>query len=196
VQCGDSAARAAATIRTAVADSDRAPRDVESTYRSESFGSFAMRTIGPIPLLRSAAMAGLDQWRRQPVHWTQTSRGFRDRLDSHLGGEVIGHTIRFAIARAAQEEREKYRPCDCLGFQSRLTHSLLSPFRVETPRGERYSAIGVAGDFASSLAVTSVHPGGFSFSRGVEGGASGIASAALTATVREFWPWHWRPPGM
>jgi hypothetical protein len=155
-----------------------------------------MRTIGPLPVLRAAAVAGFDQWRRQPVHWSQTSQGFRDRLDSHLGGEVIGHTIRYAFARAAQAEPDKYRPCDCLGFGSRLTHALVSPFRVETPRGERYTGVGVVGEFVSSLAVTSVRPGGFSFSRGVEGAASGIASTAATAIAREFWPWHWRPPGL
>ena len=146
--------------------------------------------------LRSAAMAGLDQWRRQPAHWTQTGRGYRDRLDSHFGGEVIGHTTRFAIERLMQEQPAKYRPCDCVGFASRLTHALQSPFRVETPRGERYSAAGVAGDILSSLAVTAVRPGGFSLAHGAVGGVGSVASTALNAMAREFWPWHWRPLGL
>jgi hypothetical protein len=142
------------------------------------------------------AFAGFDQWRRQPDHWTQTSRGFRDRLDSRLGGEVLGHSIRFAFERVAHEQPEKYRPCQCDGFEPRLSHALLAPLRVETPNGQRLSAMAPLGVLVSSLAVTSVHPGGFSLSRGLESGAGGVASAALTTVVREFWPWRWRPPGL
>jgi hypothetical protein len=173
-----------------------APQDSASRFRAESFASFAKRTFGPMPLLRSTALAGFDQFRRQPVHWTQTSRGFRDRLDSRLGGEVLGHSIRFAFARVANEQPEKYHVCQCEGVEPRLSHALLAPLRVATPNGQRLSAMAPLGVLVSALAVTSVHPGGFSLSRGLESGASGVGSAALTSVVREFWPWRWRPPGL
>jgi len=173
-----------------------APTDSNARFQLESFASFAKRTVGPMPLLRSMAFAGFDQWRRQPDHWTQTSRGFRDRLDSRLGGEVLGHSIRFAFERVAHERPAKYRLCQCDGFEPRLSHALLAPLRVETPNGPRLSALAPLGVLVSSLAVTSVHPGGFSLSRGLEGGAGGVASAALTTVVREFWPWRLRPPGL
>jgi len=172
------------------------PKDSDARFRSESFASFAKRTFGPVPLLRSTALSGVEQWRRQPVHRAQTSRGFRDRLDSRLGGEVLGHTIRFAFERVAHEAPEKYHACQCEGLERRLSHALLTPFRVATPNGERLSAVGPLGDLVSGLAVTSVQPGGFSPSRGLQSGAGGVASAALTSVVREFWPWHWRPPGL
>lgn len=173
-----------------------APPDSDARFRAESFASFAKRTFGPVPLLRSTALAGFDQWRRQPVHWTQTSHGFRDRLDSRIGGEVLGHSIRFAFDRAAHEQREKFHVCQCEGLEPRLSYALLTPLRVDTPNGQRLSAMAPLGALVSALAVTSVHPGGFSLSRGLEGGAGGVASAALTSVVREFWPWRWRPPGL
>ena len=170
--------------------------DSGARYRPESFTHFAMRTFGPLPLLRSTAMAGLDQWRRAPVGWSQTGRGFRDRLDSHLSAEVLSHTIRFGVASAAREEIGKYQRCECVGFGARLEHALVTPLRVETPRGEHLSAVTPFGEIASALVVTSVQPGGFSIGRGLHAGASGLASASLTAVAREFWPWHWRPPGL
>jgi hypothetical protein len=189
VQCSDSTLKSGLAVHAAPADSD-------ARFRSESFASFAKRTVGPMPLLRSMEFAGFDQWRRQPMHWTQTSRGFRDRLDSRLGGEVLSHSIRFAFERAAHEQPEKYHLCQCDGLEPRLSHALLAPLRVETPNGQRLSAMAPLGVLVSSLAVTSVHPGGFSLSRGLESGAGGVASAALTSVVREFWPWRWRPPGL
>ena len=189
VQCTDS------TLESGLV-AHATPQDSDARFRSESFASFAKRTFGPIALLRSTAMAGVEQWRRQPVHWGQTSRGFRDRLDSRLGGEVLGHTIRFAFERVAHETPEKYHACQCEGVERRLSHALLTPFRVATPNGERLSSVGPLGDLVSGLAVTSVQPGGFSLSRGLESAAGGVASAALTSVVREFWPWHCRPPGL
>lgn len=187
VQCGDSTGFTVPSRRQPVSTAH---------YQPEPFLRFAIRTVGPLALLRSTALAGVDQFRRQPIHWTQNSRGFRDRLDAHLGGEIIGHTIEFAVRRAARQEPEKFRPCDCSGLEPRLTHALLTPFRVGTPEGERYSVILPTSAVVSALTVTSVHPGGFSLSRGLEGGAGGVASAALTSVVREFWPWRWRPPGL
>jgi len=170
--------------------------DSSVRYRPESFSHFAMQTFGPVPLLRSTAMAGFDQWRRQPDGWFQNRRGLRDRLDSRLGAEVLAHTIRFGFARAAREEQGKFRRCDCADFGARLEYALLTPFRVETPHGEHISALTPFGDITSAVVVTSVHPGGFSVRRGLLSGASGLASASLTSVAREFWPWRWRPPGL
>ena len=170
--------------------------DSSVRYQPESFAHFAMHTFGPVPLLRSSAMAAFDQWRRQPDDWFENKRGLRDRLDSRLGAEVLAHTIRFGFARVAGEQSGKYRRCVCADFGARLEYALVTPFRVETPTGERLSVITPFGDLTSALVVTSVHPGGFSFSRGLTSGASGLASASLTSVVREFWPWHWRPPGL
>ena len=170
--------------------------DSSVRYQPESFAHFAMHTFGPVPLLRSTAMAGFDQWRRQPDGWFENHRGLRDRFDSRLGAELLAHTIRFGFARAAHEQSGKFQRCVCSDFGARLEYALVTPFRVETPTGERLSAITPFGDITSSLVVTSVHPGGFSLSRGLLSGASGLASASLTSVVREFWPWHWRPPGL
>jgi hypothetical protein len=191
---GDTLIDADSTSLVRAGGANRADSSVR--YQPETFAHFAMRTFGPVPLLRSTAMAGFDQWRRQPDGWFQNRRGLRDRLDSRLGAEVLAHTIRFGFARAAREEQGKYQRCVCSGFGARLEYALVSPFRVETPSGEHLSAITPFGDITSALVVTSVHPGGFSVGRGLSAGASGLASASLTSVVREFWPWHWRPPGL
>ena len=186
VQCGDSIVLAGVAARV----------HSDSGYRAESFSRFALRTIGPISLVRSAALARVDQWRRRPVHWLQTSRGYRDRLDARVGGEVLGRTIRFGFARAAQEQAGTYENCHCDGLEPRVMHALLTPFRVQTPQGVRYSAVTPTGVVVSALIVTSVHTGGFSLSRGLESGVGNITGAALSSLAREFWPWRWRPPGL
>jgi hypothetical protein len=155
-----------------------------------------MRTFGPLPLARATALAGFDQWRHQPEHWNQDARGFRDRLDSRLGAEVLAHTLRFVVARAAREQTGRYRRCSsCETLRERIEYALMTPFRVETPTGVRLSAVTPLTEIGSSLVVTSVHPGGFSFRDGAVGGVSGLASTSLTSLGRELWPWHWRPPG-
>jgi hypothetical protein len=185
----DSSLRGRAATPTSTADS-------AGRYHAQSFESFVLRTVGPVPLARTVGLAGFDQWRHQPVHWNQDSRGFRDRLDSRLGADVLSHTIRFEIARAAHEQTIKYQPCACQGVAARLMYALESPLRVGTPSGPRLSAITPLTEIGSAVAVTSVRPGGFSLGDGLLSGLSGVGSRSLTAMVREFWPWRWRPPGI
>src|SRR5206468_5630094 len=120
--------------------------------------------------------------------------GFEDRLGSRYGQVAISHTLRFAASRALEQRNLRYYPCACGDSASRLINALVGPFRVTSPGGIHYSMLNPATELVSGILVTSVHPGGFHVGEGIRAGATGILGEALADVVREYWPWHWRPP--
>ena len=147
-------------------------------------------------MLRSAALAVYDQWRGHPKQFPRSGRGYVDRFSSRAGQLAIAHTIRFAASRALDERPALFAPCRCQGFQRRVSHALALPYRVVSPSGTHLSMLTPVADLTSGVLVTSVHPGGFSLNEGVRIGLTDLVASSLISVGREFWPFHWRPPGV
>jgi hypothetical protein len=179
----------------AQSDSTARPDSVPA-YRPEAVRTYLLNTYGPLPLLRSAALAGFDQWRGYPKEFPRNGRGYLDRVSSRAAQIAIAHTIRFGVARALDERATRFSPCACKGFEPRLAHALILPYRVDSPGGTHLSVLTPLSDLTSGVLVTSVHPGGFSLSDGLRGGLTDLLASSLIAAGREFWPFHWRPPGV
>ncbi len=166
----------------------------DSLYTPESFRSYVFGTFGPRPVIRALALAGFDQWRRRPVAFPATWRGFEDRLGSRYAQVAISRTLRFGFSRIVDERTIRYRPCRCGDSASRTAYALLSPLRVDSPTGVRLSMLNPATELASGILVTSTRSGGLHVGEGVRNGVTGLAAESLASLGREFWPWQWRPP--
>jgi hypothetical protein len=166
----------------------------DSVYRPEELRGYLFGTFGPRPVIRALALAGYDQWRRRPPNLPSGWRGFEDRLGARYGQVAISHTLRFGLSRVFDERTIRYRPCVCGDSASRLAYALISPLRVNTPRGIRLSIMNPVAEITSGILVTAVRPGGFNVADGARNGIIGLAGESATSLVREFWPWHWRPP--
>jgi hypothetical protein len=178
-------AQDSAAVRRARADSIFTPISVDEYLRG---------MIGPRNILRGVALAGFQQWRGRPIEFPRTWRGFEDRLGEGYGQVAISHTLRFGASRLFDERNLRYRPCACGDSSSRLFNALAGPYRVTSSRGIHYSLLNPVTELASGILVTSVEPRGFRVGAGVRNGAIGLAGESLVDVVREFWPWHWRPP--
>jgi hypothetical protein len=169
---------------------------IDTSYHPQSVGSYVSSMIGPLPVIRTLALSGFDQWRGRPRAFPRNDRGFEDRIGSRFGQLGISRTLRFGVARAFDQRPVRYRLCTCTETGDRVMYAILSPLRVSTPTGLRTTALNPATEVASGILVTAVHPGGLNVREGIVAGVTGVASESALSLVREFWPWHWRPPFM
>ena len=181
----ESEAQDTASIRRARAD---------SAFVQIPFSDYLRGMVGLRSVLRGVALAGFDQWRRQPRSYPRTWRGFEDRLGWRYGQVAISHTLRFGASRVFEQRNLRYWPCGCGDSSSRLFNALAGPFRVTSPGGVRYSALNPVTELVSGVLVTGARPGGLHVGQGLRNGATGIIGESLADVVREFWPWRWRPP--
>jgi hypothetical protein len=163
-------------------------------YQQEALWPYLRATFGIRPAVRAVALAGFDQWRRRPQAFPANGRGFADRLGSRYAQVAISHTLRFGLSRTFEASTFKYRPCACGDTSSRVAYALLAPFRVITPHGIRLSTLNPLTELASGILITPAHSGGLRIGEGLRNGLTGIAAESATSLIREFWPWHWRPP--
>lgn len=166
----------------------------DSVYRPEELRGYLFGTFGPRPVFRSLALAGFDQWRGRPTAFPQNGRGFADRLGTRFAQVAISHTLRFGLSRAFDQRTMRYQPCTCGDSINRFTHALVAPLRVSTPDGPRLSMLNPLTELASGILVTGTRSDGLHVGEGIRNGVTSVAAESVTALLREFWPWHWRPP--
>jgi hypothetical protein len=174
------------------------PLDPDSArpYRRMTLSEYAGRILGPRALGSAVVSAGIQQLRQSPKEWSKDWRGYDNRLTSRLGAHAIAQTFVFGVSLARDERLAVFTRCNCTGDRPRLAHALLTPFRVDTPDGTRLSVIVPASEIVGSVLITGLRPGGFNVKDGLVGGATSLLVSSAFSTVREFWPWHRRPPGI
>jgi hypothetical protein len=166
----------------------------DSAYRPEELRGYLLGLVGPMPLVRSVALAGFDQWRGRPSAFPPNWRGFTDRLGSRFAQVAISHTLRFGLSRAFDQRTIRYEPCACGDSISRVAYALIAPMRVNTPNGRRLSVMYPLTEIASGILVTGARSDGLHVGDGVRNGITGVAAESAISLLREFWPWRWRPP--
>jgi hypothetical protein len=185
-----------AAADTSQSASALAAGDSVNAYRRMSLGEYGSRVLGPRALLRDVATAGFDQATGRPTQWPKSWRGYGDRVSSRLGTAAVAQAVVFGVSNALGERPAHFTLCGCTGTRARITHALLMPMRMDTPRGPHLSLLAPVSELGSSILITSLHPGGFSVRDGLIGGAVGVLGSALGSVGREFWPWHRRPFGI
>lgn len=166
--------------------SDSLPR-----FEDESLRGYLWQTLGPVTLLRAAALGGIDQARDRPPEWARDAHGYAQRAGSHLAAAAISTSVRFGLDALLQQRSGLFVACTCTNWLLRLRHAAATPIRAYGRGGWTTSALTPLTELGSALLVTTVRPGGFNARDGLRNGAMGVASLVAVSVVHEFWPWPW-----
>ena len=153
------------------------------------FTIYLNRTYGPGALLKSGAMAGINQARNRPVEWGQGWDAYGDRFGSSMGHRAVSNTISFGVG-ALRGEDPRHFPSGQTRISARIGIALAQTFVVHTDNGGRTVAIGrIAGAFGGGFVSRTWQPEGHGIIRpGLRSGAMSLASGAVSDIIHEFWP--------
>src|SRR5688500_2719177 len=72
--------------------------------KRERFDRYVKDTVGPLRLARTAAAAGLEQWRDTPEEWEQGMKGYGKRFASSLGRNAIQQSVTYGLDEALDQD--------------------------------------------------------------------------------------------
>jgi hypothetical protein len=150
---------------------------------------FTKRLASPGSLVKSAAGAGLDQWRDSPAEWGQGMEGYGRRLGYKLANRGVENGIGFLVAAPLHQDPRYFRSGKT-GFWPRSKHAMVSTFVARTDSGGRTVAVWrFAADYGAQFISNTWRPGrqtgtGDTLIRGT--GSIGYDMAANV--FKEFWP--------
>ena len=87
--------------------------------------NYLFDAYGPLPIVGSAIVAGINQADNSVPDWRQGFTGYARRWGSNYGIGAITTTTRYGLAELLGEDT-LYYPCECRGFFPRLRHAMIS----------------------------------------------------------------------
>ena len=151
------------------------------------FDRYVKDTIGPMRLLRSAAAAGVGQWRDNPEEWGQGMKGYGKRFASSLGQNAIQQTVTYGLDEAfgldTGFQRSKRE-----GFFPRMKDALLENVTSRTKTGKRViSAPRFVGVYTGAIVPTETwYPDRYSYKDGLRHGTATLLTGFGINLMREF----------
>jgi hypothetical protein len=180
---------------TAQADSSAttqpATQDPYDTYvfptNRERFDRYVKDTVGPFRLVRTAATAGIDQWRDTPEEWEQGMKGYGKRFASSLGRNAIQQTVTYGLDEAFGLD-SSFQRSNREGFFPRVKHAFLETITSRTKSGKRVlSAPRLAGVYTAPVIATETwYPERYSYKDGLRIGTGTLITGFGINLVREF----------
>jgi hypothetical protein len=156
--------------------------------QKERFISYLMSTVGPVPILRSAATAGYEQGLHRPDEWRLGSSGYAKRVASQMAQNGVHETLTYATSVLLNEDN-RYFACSCQGFGPRLGHALVSTFTARRNEHEVFSLSSASGVVGASLISREWMPPSWRHGRNIgESIGFGFLGIAAFNVVREFLP--------
>jgi hypothetical protein len=167
---------------------NRVPANAPPVTQRQRFITYVVHTVGPMELVRVAAIAGIDQGLHRPEEWQLGASGYFTRFGNKMGHHAVHTTLTYATSALLHEDN-RYFMCDCQGFRPRLRHALISTFTARRDGRVVFSissATGVVGAAAISRAWA---PPSWQHARNVEESIGfGFLGIAAMNAVREFLP--------
>lgn len=191
VQAQEPPTEPAADPAADTAKPDTARKDPFNTYEfptnRERFDRYVKDTVGPFRLVRTAASAGLDQWRDTPEEWEQGMKGYSKRFASSLGRNAIQQTITYGLDETLDQDSAFHRS-NREGFFPRVKHAFLETITSRTKSGKRVlSAPRLAGVYTSAIVATETwYPERYSYKDGLRIGTGTLITGFGINLVREF----------
>ena len=183
------------TVEAKANDANAAPRkpkaDPFDTYvfptHRERFDRYVKDTVGPFRLARTAAAAGLDQWRDSPEEWEQGMKGYGKRFASSFGRSAIQQTVTYGLDEALGVDSGFHRS-GREGFGPRVKHAFLETITSRTKSGNRVlSAPKLAGVYTGAIVATETwYPERYSYKDGLRMGTGTLLTNFGINLVREF----------
>lgn len=164
---------------------------IDQTYvfptEKERFKRYVNNTIGPFRLARTAASAGIQQWRDSPEEWGQGMKGFGRRYASGMGQNAIQHTVTYGLDEAmgldTGFERSKRE-----GFFPRFKDALLQSVTSRKRSGDRVISVPrFAGVYTGAIVSRKTwYPDRYSYKDGLRSGTSTLLTGFGINLIREF----------
>ncbi|HET6980480.1 MAG TPA: hypothetical protein VFI24_29370 [Pyrinomonadaceae bacterium] len=143
--------------------------------------------VGPFRLVRTAASAGIDQWRDSPEEWGQGMKGYGKRYASGLGQNAIQQTVTYGLDEAmgldTGFERSKRE-----GFFPRLKDALIQNVTSRKRNGDRVVSVPrFAGVYTGAIVARETwYPDRYTFKDGLRSGTTTLLTGFGINLVREF----------
>ena len=153
----------------------------------ERFKKYVKDTVGPVRLVRTAAAAGIDQWRDTPEEWGQGSKGYGKRFASGMGRNAIQQTVTYGLDSALGLDTG-FQRSKREGFFPRLKDALAQNVTSRTKSGNRViSAPRFVGVYTGSIiAAETWYPERYSYKDGLRHGTTTLLTGFGINVVREF----------
>jgi hypothetical protein len=153
----------------------------------ERFKRYVKDTVGPMRLVRSAASAGVDQWRDTPEEWGQGAKGYGKRFASGMGRNAIQQTVTYGLDSALGQDTG-FQRSKREGFFPRLKDALVQNVTSRTRSGNRViSAPRLVGVYSGSvIAAETWYPERYSYKDGLRHGTTTLLTGFGINVLREF----------
>lgn len=153
----------------------------------ERFNRYVKSTVGPERLLRTAAAAGLAQWRDKPEEWGQGAEGYGKRYASGLGQNAIQQTFTYGLDMALQLDTG-FQKSKRTGFFPRLKDALAQNVTSRNKSGNRVISVPrFAGVYTGAIVASETwFPERYSYKDGLRRGTTTLLTGFGINVVREF----------
>lgn len=163
------------------------PPDYIFPTREERFKRYVKDTVGPWPLARAAASAGIQQWQDSPEEWGQGAEGYGKRFASNMGRNAIRQTVTYGLDSALGLDTG-FQKSKREGFFPRFKDALIQNVTSRTKSGKRVVSVPrFAGVYTGSIvAAETWYPDRYSYKDGFRSGTTTLLYGFGINVVREF----------
>ena len=173
---------------------DRTSKDKQTTTdtyvfpsESERFKRYINNTVGPFRLVRTAASAGINQWRDSPEEWGQGMKGYGKRYASGMGQNAIQQTVTYGLDEAMGLDTG-FQKSKREGFVPRLKDALIQSVTSRNKNGDRVVAVPrFVGVYTGAIVARETwYPDRYTYKDGLRSGTTNLLTGFGINLVREF----------
>ena len=153
----------------------------------ERFKRYVNSTVGPFRLLRTAASAGIEQWRDSPEEWGQGAQGYGKRFASGLAQNAIHQTVEYGLDQAMGLDTG-FQRSKKEGFSPRFKDALIQNVTSRTKSGDRVISVPrFAGVYTGAIVARETwYPDRYTYKDGLRSGTTTLFMGFGINLLREF----------
>ena len=176
-----------AVTTTPNAQPSPSPQDYVFPTPGERFNRYVKDSVGPWRLLRTAASAGIAQWRDSPEEWGQGAKGYGKRFASDIGQNAIHQTVTYGLDSALGLDTG-FRKSTREGFFPRLKDALVQNVTSRTRSGKKVPAVPrFVGVYTGSIVASETwYPERYTYKDGLRRGTTTLLTGFGINVLREF----------
>jgi hypothetical protein len=170
----------------AITSSQTASKDYVFPSSHERFKRYVNSTIGPLRLARTAASAGIQQWRDSPEEWGQGARGYSKRFASGLAQNAIHQTVEYGLDEAMDVDTG-FQRSKREGFFPRFKDALIQNVTSRKRNGDRVISVPrFAGVYTGAIVARETWYPDHTYKDGLRSGTTTLLTGFGINLVREF----------
>ena len=149
----------------------------------------ARQVVNPGAPVRSAAAAGIQQWRDQPPEWRQGAAGYGRRYAWAYGFNAVRNMVEFGLDSTFKQD-PRYLPSKRGRFKLRLWDALEQVVVANSDSGTRQFAVSRVGSaYGTAMISNAWRPDqSNNVHNGLLRGSITLGFDAASNVFREFWP--------